>query len=168
MMRFGPNSWARKVWYRKRKTQKCHLRFCGTVNKKGHSFRKGGALQVVKTEIRLWYFCGQTRNRRGKNHGDFHFGGPDRIRTDDPYNANVVRSQLRYRPLLAIFQSKKLRKMDFWRYSILREKSEKPNEKLEGRIRQVMEVHMNANRTLSQLSYRPICCFPGESLLMIL
>ena len=36
------------------------------------------------------------------------------------------------------------------RYSILREKSEKPNEKLEGRIRQVMEVHMNANRTLSQ------------------
>ena len=40
-------------------------------------------------------------------------GGPDRIRTDDPYNANVVRSQLRYRPLLAIFQSKKLRKMDF-------------------------------------------------------
>ena len=108
MMRFGPNSWARKVWYRKRKTQKCHLRFCGTVNKKGHSFRKGGALQVVKTEIRLWYFCGQTRNRRGKNHGDFHFGGPDRIRTDDPYNANVVRSQLRYRPLLAIFQSKKL------------------------------------------------------------
>ena len=87
MMRFGPNSWARKVWYRKRKTQKCHLRFCGTVNKKGHSFRKGGAIQVVKTEIRLWYFCGQTRNRRGKNHGDFHFGGPDRIRTDDPYNA---------------------------------------------------------------------------------
>ena len=48
---------------------------------------------MVKTEIRLWYFCGQTRNRRGKNHGDFHFGGPDRIRTDDPYNANVVRSQ---------------------------------------------------------------------------
>ena len=68
---------------------------------------------MVKTKTRLWYFCGQTRNRRGINHGDFHFGGPDRIRTDDPYNANVVRSQLRYRPLLAIFQSKKLRKMDF-------------------------------------------------------
>ena len=26
------------------------------------------------------------------------FGGPDRIRTDDPHNANVMRSQLRYRP----------------------------------------------------------------------
>ena len=24
--------------------------------------------------------------------------GPDRIRTDDPHNANVMRSQLRYRP----------------------------------------------------------------------
>ena len=28
------------------------------------------------------------------------YGGPDRIRTDDPYNANVVRSQLRYKPML--------------------------------------------------------------------
>ncbi len=27
------------------------------------------------------------------------FGGPDRIRTDDPHNANVMRSQLRYRPI---------------------------------------------------------------------
>ena len=26
------------------------------------------------------------------------YGGPDRIRTDDPHNANVVRSQLRYKP----------------------------------------------------------------------
>ena len=29
-------------------------------------------------------------------------GGPDRIRTDDPYNANVVRSQLRYKPVYEI------------------------------------------------------------------
>ena len=37
-----------------------------------------------------------------KNHSVgvvFLFGGPDRIRTDDPYNANVMRSQLRYRPI---------------------------------------------------------------------
>ena len=54
------------------------------------------------------------------------------------------------------FSIKKVAKNGFLRYSILREKSEKPNEKLEGRIRQVMEVHMNANRTLSQLSYGPI------------
>ncbi len=30
---------------------------------------------------------------------DVFRGGPDRIRTDDPYNANVMRSQLRYRPI---------------------------------------------------------------------
>ena len=28
------------------------------------------------------------------------FGGPEEIRTPDPYNANVMRSQLRYRPIL--------------------------------------------------------------------
>ena len=42
------------------------------------------------------------------------------------------------------------------RYSILREKSEKSDEKLEGKNGPVMEVHTDANRTLSQLSYGPI------------
>ena len=28
------------------------------------------------------------------------FGGPEEIRTPDPYNANVMRSQLRYRPII--------------------------------------------------------------------
>lgn len=28
-----------------------------------------------------------------------HFGGPEGIRTLDPYNANVMRSQLRYGPV---------------------------------------------------------------------
>ena len=31
------------------------------------------------------------------------FRGPDRIRTDDPHNANVVRSQLRYKPITIFF-----------------------------------------------------------------
>ena len=56
--------------------------------------------------------CRETKNPNplptANRFGFFDFGGPDRIRTDDPYNANVVRSQLRYRPILAIFQSKKL------------------------------------------------------------
>ena len=38
----------------------------------------------------------------------------------------------------------------------MRGKSEESDEKLEGKIGPVMEVHMDANRTLSQLSYRPI------------
>ena len=38
----------------------------------------------------------------------------------------------------------------FLRYSILREKSEIPEEKLEGKIGPMMCVHMDANRTLSR------------------
>ena len=38
----------------------------------------------------------------------------------------------------------------------MREKSEIPEEKLEGKIGPMMCVHMDANRTLSQLSYGPI------------
>ena len=47
------------------------------------------------------------KNNRGDNKNtirktDGVFYGPDRIRTDDPHNANVVRSQLRYKPLYEI------------------------------------------------------------------
>lgn len=45
---------------------------------------------------------------------------------------------------------KKVMKNGFLRYSILRGKSEKLDRKLEGKIGQVMEVHMDANRTLSR------------------
>ena len=163
MMRFGPNSWARKVWYRKRKTQKCHLRFCGTVNKKGHSFRKGGALQVVKTEIRLWYFCGQTRNRRGKNHSDFQFWWT--VRGSNPRPRRCERRALPAELTAQIghFSIKKVMKNGFLRYSILREKSEKPDRKLEEKIGQVMEIHMDANAALSQLSYGPISRFSAAN-----
>ena len=39
----------------------------------------------------------------GNRFGFLLFRGPDRIRTDDPHNANVVRSQLRYRPIFSYF-----------------------------------------------------------------
>ncbi len=42
----------------------------------------------------------------------------------------------------------------------MREKSEKSDEKLEGKNGPVMCVHMDANRTLSQLSYRPKSTVP--------
>ena len=38
----------------------------------------------------------------------------------------------------------------------MRGRSEKPDRKLEGKIGQVMEVHMDANVMRSQLRYRPI------------
>lgn len=37
----------------------------------------------------------QSHPRRGRT----VFGGPEEIRTPDPYNANVMRSQLRYGPM---------------------------------------------------------------------
>ena len=49
------------------------LKFCAAENKKGGHSRGGDARQVVKTEIRLWYFCGQMRNRRSFHCGDFQF-----------------------------------------------------------------------------------------------
>ena len=54
-------------------------------------------------------------------------------------------------------------KNGFLRYSILREKSEKLDRKLEGKIGQVMEVHMDANAALSQLSYEPISRFAAAN-----
>lgn len=46
--------------------------------------------------MRGFLFC---KEKEARLTADFFFGGPDRIRTDDPYNANVMRSQLRYRPM---------------------------------------------------------------------
>ena len=53
------------------------------------------------------------------------------------------------------FSIKKVAKNGFLRYSILKGKSKKSDEKLEGKIGPVMCVHMDANAALSQLSYEP-------------
>lgn len=53
-----------------------HIRktlFIRLAEQKRRALPKGGARQVVKAEIRLWYFCGQMRNRRSENCGDFQF-----------------------------------------------------------------------------------------------
>ena len=40
---------------------------------------------MVKLEIRLWYFCGQTKNHRQIG-GDFsEIGGPEEDRTPEPF-----------------------------------------------------------------------------------
>ena len=149
MMRFGRNSEARKVWYRKRKTPKCHFRFCGTVNKRRALLPKRGALQVVKPKIRLWYFCGQMRNRRGKNHGDFQFWWT--VRGSNPRPRRCERRALpaELTAQISHFSIKKVAKNRFLRYSILREKSGKSDEKLEGKIGPVMEVHTDAKSHLN-------------------
>ena len=49
------------------------------------AFPRGSARQVVKLEIRLWYFCGQTKNHRQIG-GDFsEIGGPEEDRTPEPF-----------------------------------------------------------------------------------
>ena len=59
-------------------------------------------------ELQAHHFCKKLQKSRETCNFTAFPGGPDRIRTDDPHNANVMRSQLRYRPILTIFQSKKL------------------------------------------------------------
>ena len=56
--------------------------------------RADSGLSPVRACARRAHYKKSCRNSAG-----FLFGGPDRIRTDDPYNANVMRSQLRYRPI---------------------------------------------------------------------
>ena len=150
----------RKVRYRKRKAQKCHLRFCGTVNKRRVLLPKRGALQVVKIKTYLWYFCGQTRNRRGFYHGDFHFWWTRRGSNPRPLRCERSALPAELRAHIGLFSSKKVAKNEFSGYSILRGKSGKSDEKLERKIGPVMEVHMDANRTLSQLSYGPKSTVP--------
>ena len=87
------------------------------------------------------------------------FGGPEEDRTPEPFGCEPNALPAELRAQIDHFSIKKVAKNGFLGYSILREKSEKPDEKLEGKIGPVMEVHMDANRTLSQLSYRPIYCF---------
>ena len=110
---------------------------------------------MVKTEIRLWYFCGQTGNRRGKNHGDFQFWWT--VRGSNPRPRRCERRALpaELTAQISHFSIKKVAKNGFLRYSILKGKSKKSDEKLEGKIGPVMCVHMDANAALSQLSYEP-------------
>ena len=46
--------------------------------------------------------CKLRKSTGANRSGAFLYHGPDRIRTDDPHNANVVRSQLRYKPVYEI------------------------------------------------------------------
>ena len=78
------------------------------------------------------------------------FGGPEEDRTPEPFGCEPNALPAELRAHIGHFSIKKVAKNGFLRYSILREKSEIPEEKLEGKIGPVMEVHMDANRTLSR------------------
>ena len=61
-------------------------------------------LECLLGRVCQWVFLMQKYKKepRQNNCSGSLLGGPDRIRTDDPHNANVVRSQLRYKPVYEI------------------------------------------------------------------
>ena len=84
------------------------------------------------------------------------FGGPEEDRTPEPFGCEPNALPAELRAQIGHFSIKKVMKNGFLRYSILREKSEKSDEKLEGKNGPVMEVHTDANVVRSQLRYRPL------------
>ncbi len=93
------------------------------------------------------------------------FGGPEEDRTPEPFGCEPNALPAELRAHIGHFSIKKVAKNGFLRYSILREKSEIPEEKLEGKIGPMMCVHMDANAALSQLSYEPKLILQRQMLL---
>ena len=109
---------------------------------------------MVRIFCRLWYNCGQTKNHR-RIGGDFsRNGGPNRDRTDDLTDANRTLSQLSYRPILPLFAGFCNKKLIF-KFSDFRRIQRKTSPKSWTETRRSMCDHRDANRTLSQLSYKP-------------
>ena len=94
-------------------------------NKIRRALPERGTRQVVKTEIRLWYFCGQMRNRRSFHCGDFQFWWT--VRGSNPRPRRCERRALpaELTAQISHFSIKKVMKNRFLRYSILRGKSRK-------------------------------------------
>ena len=81
-------------------------------------------------------------------------GGPNRDRTDDLTDANRTLSQLSYRPILPLFAGFCNKKLIF-KFSDFRRIQRKTSPKSWTETRRSMCDHRDANRTLSQLSYKP-------------
>ena len=110
---------------------------------------------MVRIFCRLWYNCGQTKNHR-RIGGDFsRNGGPNRDRTDDLTDANRTLSQLSYGPILPLFAGFCNKKLIF-KFSDFRRIQRKTSPKSWTETRRSMCDHRDANRTLSQLSYKPV------------
>ena len=110
---------------------------------------------MVRIFCRLWYNCGQTKNHR-QNGGDFsRNGGPKGIRTLDLSDANRTLSQLSYGPISPLFAGfcNKKRVFKFFDFRRFRRKF---SPKSWAETHRSMCDHRDANRTLSQLSYKPI------------
>ena len=115
---------------------------------------------MVRIFCRLWYNCGQTKNHR-QNGGDFsRNGGPKGIRTLDLSDANRTLSQLSYGPISPLFAGF-CNKKQIFKFFDFRRFRRKFSPKSWAETRRSMCDHRDANRTLSQLSYKPVfTCVP--------
>ena len=96
----------------------------------------------------------------GARFGFIRCGGPNRDRTDDLTDANRTLSQLSYRPILPLFAGFCNKKLIF-KFSDFRRIQRKTSPKSWTETRRSMCDHRDANRTLSQLSYKPVfTCVP--------
>ena len=110
---------------------------------------------MVGIFCRLWYNCGQTKNHR-RIGGDFsRNGGPKGIRTLDLSDANRTLSQLSYGPISPLFAGFCNKKQVF-KFFDFRRFRRKITPKSWAETHRSMCGHRDANRTLSQLSYKPI------------
>ena len=110
---------------------------------------------MVRIFCRLWYNCGQTKNHR-RIGGDFsRNGGPKGIRTLDLSDANRTLSQLSYGPISPLFAGF-CNKKQIFKFFDFRRFRRKFSPKSWAETRRSMCDHRDANRTLSQLSYKPI------------
>ena len=110
---------------------------------------------MVRIFCRLWYNCGQTKNHRHFG-GDFsRNGGPKGIRTLDLSDANRTLSQLSYGPISPLFAGF-CNKKQIFKFFDFRRFRRKFSPKSWAETRRSMCDHRDANRTLSQLSYKPI------------
>ena len=109
---------------------------------------------MVRIFCRLWYNCGQTKNHR-RIGGDFsRNGGPKGIRTLDLSDANRTLSQLSYGPISPLFAGF-CNKKQIFKFFDFRRFRRKFSPKSWAETRRSMCDHRDANRTLSQLSYKP-------------
>ena len=91
-------------------------------------------------------------------------GGPEGDRTLEPHGCEPCALPAELQAQIGTFHAEKVAKFGFLEYSIFREKSNKSDRKTGNWTSGRMCLAMDANRTLSQLSYRPLCRFWGRSL----
>ena len=68
-----------------------------------------------QTEIRLWYFCGQTKNHRQFGSDFSEIGGPEEDRTPEPFGCEPNALPAELRAHIGRFSTKKVMKNGFLR-----------------------------------------------------